>query len=86
MSSRNMQDVSTLGADSLNILEIMKAQSIVIPVSSLSKIEELYAKRDGKSGKAVKKVTKKKVAKKKVEKKKVVKKKVAAKKVVKPKK
>lgn len=77
MSSRNITDVSTLGADSLNVLELMKAQSIVIPVASLSRIEELYAKRDRLPVKSVKTVVKKKAATKKVTIKKIAAKKAA---------
>lgn len=80
MSSRNITDVSTLGADSLNVVELMRAQSIVIPVASLPKIERLYAKKDGSPVKTVKKAVKKKVAAKKVAAKKAPTKKAPAKK------
>lgn len=78
VSSRNIPDVSTLGAGSLNVVDLMKAQSVVIPVASLEKIEKLYAKKGTVKAKASKaKVAKPKVSKAKVSKAKVAKPKVS---------
>lgn len=43
LSGRNLQDVDFLGADSLNVYDLLKAHSLVIPVNLLEKIEELYS-------------------------------------------
>lgn len=45
LSSRNIKDVQTIGADSLNILDLLKAHNIVIPVSALATIDKLYGPR-----------------------------------------
>jgi len=56
-SSRNVVGVKTLGADSLNLVELMKASSVIIPIGVISIIESLYAPKGKK--KSVKKVAKK---------------------------
>ena len=43
LSSRNLQDVDTLAANSLNIIDLMNYQNIVIPIGALETIESLYA-------------------------------------------
>lgn len=43
LSSRNLQDVDTLAANSLNIVDLMNYQNIVIPVDALEIMESLYA-------------------------------------------
>jgi len=58
VSSRNLQDVSTLGADSLNVVDLLKVSSVVIPVDTLGKIDKLYAKKGQR--KVVKRATRKK--------------------------
>lgn len=42
LSSNNMQDVKTIPAESLNIVDLVNYHSIVIPVTALTKIESLY--------------------------------------------
>ena len=42
LSARNLPNVSTLGAQSLNVVELMQAQNIIVPVQALAIIEQLY--------------------------------------------
>ncbi len=42
ISSRNIPEVGTLGADSLNIRDLLHTQNVVIPVSALETINKLY--------------------------------------------
>jgi large subunit ribosomal protein L4 len=41
-SSRNMQQVKTLGVESLNVYDLLNAQTIVLPVAALPMLEQLY--------------------------------------------
>ena len=41
-SSRNIADVRTLGVESLNMYDLLNAHTIVMPVSALPVIEQLY--------------------------------------------
>lgn len=43
LSSRNIQNVATLGAQSLNVVDLLNAQNIIVPVQALSTINELYS-------------------------------------------
>lgn len=42
-SARNIADVMLAGVESLNVHDTLKAQTIVIPVSALPMVEQLYA-------------------------------------------
>lgn len=41
-SSRNLKDVRTLGVESLNVYDLINANTIVLPVAALAVIEQLY--------------------------------------------
>lgn len=43
LSARNIADVETTGAESLNVLDLMKAHTVIVPVSALESINALYA-------------------------------------------
>lgn len=43
LSSRNLQDVKTVAANSLNVQDLLNNQTIVIPVSALETMNKLYA-------------------------------------------
>ena len=43
LSARNLKDVQTLGANSLNVVSLLNGGTIVIPVNALHTIEKLYA-------------------------------------------
>jgi large subunit ribosomal protein L4 len=43
LSSRNIADVETVGAESLNVVDLMKAHTVYLPVQALEAIDNLYA-------------------------------------------
>ena len=43
MSARNMADVNTILADTINVYDIMKAKTLVLTKDAVTKIEEVYA-------------------------------------------
>jgi large subunit ribosomal protein L4 len=45
LSSRNIADVETQGANSLNVVNLMKHSTVVIPVSALSTMDTLYGSK-----------------------------------------
>lgn len=44
-SARNITDVMLSGVESLNVRDLMKANTVVLPVSALPVVEQLYASR-----------------------------------------
>lgn len=44
-SARNIADVMMSGVESLNVHDTLKAQTIIIPVSALATVEQLYASK-----------------------------------------
>ncbi len=44
-SAKNIANVKTISADSLNIIDILENNSLVVPLASLEKIEKVYLKK-----------------------------------------
>lgn len=44
-SARNLADVMLSGVESLNVRDLMKANTVILPVNALSIVEQLYASR-----------------------------------------
>lgn len=42
-SARNLPDVSMLGAQSLNVVDLLGSQTVIVPISALQTIDKLYA-------------------------------------------
>jgi len=43
LSARNISDVETVGAESLNVVDLLKAHTVILPITALDAINKLYA-------------------------------------------